>query len=240
MQLLVHHNGEQLGPFTPEEARGLVQRGHVALEDLAWHEGLPTWVPLKTLLNQAPAISVPAIVPPQAAQPMPVMRPPATATTSGMAIASFVFGVATLFACFLSGVPAIIFGHIARSDIRKSPDRVSGDGLAVAGLVLGYTSLAIPVVIALAIALMLGVMGTTLPKFVEVATAEVSVQQVENAARQVATALRNYASDRGGRYPETLDELVPDYLADRELLRSPLSPDEEVGYLYYGGRTTDP
>ena len=235
MQLLVHHNGEQLGPFTVEEAHRLIANGHVSPEDLAWHEGLPSWVPLKTLLEKSPA-QAQTLPPPLAVRSAPTVPPP----TSGMAIASFVLGISTLFTCFLSGIPAIIFGHIARADIRRSPDRVGGDGMALAGLILGYLSLVIPLLLGVIFAVMLGVMGMTFPKFMEIATAEVSVQQMENSARQVSVALRIYATDNGGRFPETLEELVPDYLPDREMLRSPLSPDEEIGYLYFGGRSADP
>ena len=57
-------------------------------------------------------------------------------TTSGKAIASFVlslFGLSLL---------AVIFGHIARKEIRNSRGQISGDGLALAGLIIGWISLA--------------------------------------------------------------------------------------------------
>ncbi len=38
----------------------------------------------------------------------------------------------------LAGIPAVICGHMAMSQIRKNPLRVGGHGMAVAGLVLGY------------------------------------------------------------------------------------------------------
>lgn len=238
MQLLVHRNGEQLGPFTIEEARGLVSRGHVGLDDLAWHQGLPTWVPLRTLLDSSPSTAT-------AIQPAPPAFParttsPVAASTSGMAIASFVLGISTLLVCFLSGIPAVILGHLARSEIRRSQGRIDGDGMAVAGLILGYLSLVVPLILGIIFAVMLGVMGMNTQKFVEIATAKISVQQLENSARQVSIALAMYASDHGGKYPETLEELVPDYLADRALLESPLSPGEDVGYLYFGGRSNEP
>ncbi|WP_234880671.1 DUF4190 domain-containing protein [Mycolicibacterium phocaicum] len=53
--------------------------------------------------------------------------------TNGLAIAALILG--------LTVAPlAIPFGHIARSQIRASGER--GDGLALAGLVLGYLSIA--------------------------------------------------------------------------------------------------
>ena len=43
------------------------------------------------------------------------------------------------------GVPilSIVFGHIGRSQIRASNGAESGDGLALAGLIIGYAGFAI-------------------------------------------------------------------------------------------------
>jgi hypothetical protein len=58
-----------------------------------------------------------------------------------MAIASLVLGIGGLTILPLLGsILAIVFGYLARSDIRKRPDEVSGDGLALTGIVLGWIS----------------------------------------------------------------------------------------------------
>ena len=51
--------------------------------------------------------------------------------------------------------PAIVFGHIALSQIKKSAGRLGGRGIAIAGLVLGYLGIAIipPILIIAAIAI---------------------------------------------------------------------------------------
>lgn len=56
-------------------------------------------------------------------------------TTSGMAIASLVLGI---FPCGLTAILAIIFGHLALSEINKSNGTIGGRGMGIAGLVLGY------------------------------------------------------------------------------------------------------
>jgi type IV pilus assembly protein PilA len=56
--------------------------------------------------------------------------------TSGKAIASLVCGF--FFFLFPIPVAAIILGHLSHSEIRKSGGRLKGQGMAVAGLVLGY------------------------------------------------------------------------------------------------------
>ncbi|MGV8943151.1 DUF4190 domain-containing protein [Thermomonas sp.] len=62
-----------------------------------------------------------------------------TRTTSPMAIISLVSGILgwTLLP-FLGSIVAVITGHLARGEIRRGQDRLEGDGLAIAGLVLGY------------------------------------------------------------------------------------------------------
>jgi type IV pilus assembly protein PilA len=73
----------------------------------------------------------------------------APAETSGKAIASLVCGL-FLFA-FPMSILAIIFGHISLSEIRKSAGRLKGEGMAIAGLVLGYLGLAgIPFILIIA------------------------------------------------------------------------------------------
>ena len=68
---------------------------------------------------------------------------------SGKAIASLVFGIFFLF--FPFSIVAIILGHLALSEIRKSAGRLQGHGMAVAGLVLGYGGVVfIPVILIIA------------------------------------------------------------------------------------------
>ncbi|HJT97646.1 MAG TPA: DUF4190 domain-containing protein [Rhodanobacteraceae bacterium] len=65
--------------------------------------------------------------------------------TSGTAIASFVFGVLCwIMLPFIGAVLAVALGHSARNEIRRAPPgRIDGDGLAVAGLILGWIHLAL-------------------------------------------------------------------------------------------------
>ena len=77
--------------------------------------------------------------------------------TSVLAVVSLVFGILgwTLLP-FLGGIVAVICGHLARGEIRRTPDQLEGDGMAVAGLVLGYASLVLGLLFLLAIFLFFG------------------------------------------------------------------------------------
>ncbi|MEU9618624.1 DUF1707 and DUF4190 domain-containing protein [Streptomyces sp. NPDC087228] len=58
--------------------------------------------------------------------------------TNGKAKGALVFGVLAPVTA-VTGVPAVVLGHMARKEIRRSDEQ--GDGLAVAGLVLGWASI---------------------------------------------------------------------------------------------------
>ena len=60
--------------------------------------------------------------------------------TSGTAIASLVFGILSWCVLPIIGaVLAVILGHSAHNEIRSAPPgTIDGDGLAIAGLILGW------------------------------------------------------------------------------------------------------
>ena len=76
-------------------------------------------------------------------------------TTSTTAVVSLVFGVICWVAIPLLGaLIAIVCGHVARGEIRRAPPgSMDGDGMAIAGLLLGYLHLVF-VVAAVAIVFM--------------------------------------------------------------------------------------
>jgi len=61
----------------------------------------------------------------------PMIRP-----NNGMATASMVLGLIGFFACGVTSVLAIIFGHVAQAQIKRTGE--GGSGMAVTGLILGY------------------------------------------------------------------------------------------------------
>ncbi|MGC2695479.1 MAG: DUF4190 domain-containing protein [Candidatus Angelobacter sp.] len=97
-------------------------------------------------LNVPPAQSQ---YPPQAQQYGQQYQQP---QTEGKATASLVFGILSIV-CFgiLAGIPAIILGHISRGNIRRSMGRLGGGGMALAGLIMGYFSIFITLLIVPAI-----------------------------------------------------------------------------------------
>ncbi len=90
-------------------------------------------------------------------EPQPFGTIPAQPKTSGLAIWSLILGILSL-TCFwlLTAIPAVICGHVAYSRIKRSAGALSGNGLALGGLITGYLSIAfsiffIPMMAAIAI-----------------------------------------------------------------------------------------
>jgi len=70
--------------------------------------------------------------------------PIAQQQTSGKATGSLIAGIAAyVILPFFSAIIAIVLGHLGLSEIKKSGGRLKGDGLAIAGLVLGYLQVAL-------------------------------------------------------------------------------------------------
>jgi hypothetical protein len=89
------------------------------------------------------------------------------ARTSTLALVSLIAGIVGLFAVPIFGsIVAVVTGHMAKKEIREGGGMVSGDGLATAGLVLGYIGVGIAVLGICAVVLwflfLAGLFGLTL------------------------------------------------------------------------------
>lgn len=114
---------------------------------------------METGQPQDPGREEPAGAPPPPPQPPPgqppiVVQVPGAATapqvvyvqhaspkTNGFAIASMVLGIIWIY--WIGSILALVFGYIARGQIRRSQGTQSGEGMAIAGIVLGWIGVGI-------------------------------------------------------------------------------------------------
>ncbi len=76
--------------------------------------------------------------------------PPGPRGTNALAITSLICGIAQFAGFWLLGtIPAVVCGHIARRQIRQTGEE--GDGMAKAGLILGWVGVALTVIFAVVI-----------------------------------------------------------------------------------------
>jgi Domain of unknown function (DUF4190) len=74
---------------------------------------------------------------------------PAPPKNNGLAIASLVCSIAGLCCCGIGGVLGVIFGFVARGQIKRSGGAEQGSGLALAGIIVGFVCIAIGAVLLL-------------------------------------------------------------------------------------------
>ena len=120
--------------------------------------------------------------------------------TSAKAIGSLVCGI---FFFFLpASILAIVLGHLSISEIRKSAGRVKGQGIATAGLILGYLGVVlIPFILIIA--------AIAIPNLLRAKTAANEASAV-GTLRTMNTAIVTYAAkcpDQG--YPGSFEQLGP-------------------------------
>ena len=120
--------------------------------------------------------------------PMPNFTPP---KTSALAISSLVLGILGilfLLICIspLFAIPAVICGHMAYSRIKRSSGTLTGDGLALAGLITGYIS------IGLSVFLVPMMMAIAIPNFVKARSTSQANACINNL-RQIDAAANQFA-----------------------------------------------
>ena len=81
----------------------------------------------------------------------------ATRQTSTLAVVSLIFGIlGWILIPWIGSLVAIVTGHLARGEIRRSPGALDGDGMAIAGLVLGWINVVLCVLAVAAVVLFFG------------------------------------------------------------------------------------
>jgi type IV pilus assembly protein PilA len=157
---------------------------------------------------------------------LPVQR-----KTSGMAVASLVFGC--LFFIFPAALVAVVVGHISRSEISKSAGRLRGAGAALAGLILGYPGIAfIPFILIIA--------AIAIPNLLRARMATNEASAV-GSIRTIMVASDVYSTNYKHGYPPTLKALGPpegggtQSEASANLIDAGLASGRKNGYVFSYG-----
>lgn len=136
------------------------------------------------------------------------MRQPSFAgqqQTDGKAVASLILGIMSvaMFLSFITGIPAVILGHLSRKSIRESMGRLKGDGMALAGLIMGYISIA-------AIPMILIIAAIAIPNLLR-AKMSANTSAAASVVRTVNTSQVTYSSTYPAKgYARDLATLGPD------------------------------
>ena len=168
----------------------------------------------------------------------PDLRTTFRPVVSGLAIASLVLG---LFGCSL---PAVICGHLARRRIRNADEALTGSGMALAGLIMGYVMLILMVVVA-------GMAGLLLPAL---GAAREKARRINCAGnlKQIGLACKMYANDYNGCFPPDFKFMLESKYLDAPMIyicpsgtampaatAGQLDDPRHCSYLYFGGGYTE-
>lgn len=79
-------------------------------------------------------------------EPAGIPAPISVKHDSTLAIVSLVTGIlGWTILPFIASIVAVVTGHLAKKEIRESGGQISGDGMALAGLILGYTMIGLAI-----------------------------------------------------------------------------------------------
>ena len=187
---IVGADGKEYGPVSIEQMRQWRAEGRINAQTRVQEAGASVWKTAADFpeLGFAPTTGVPA--PGSAPPPLPASQ--ATGQSKGLAITSFVLGLLSLVCLpILAGIPAIICGHLARSRARRLPGLYGGAGFALAGLIMGYVSFVVVLVILPAM---------LLPALSQAKGRAQSVNCANNM-KQIGLAFRTWAIDNNDNFP---------------------------------------
>jgi hypothetical protein len=153
----------------------------------------------------------------------PVFLPATPAKTSALAVTALVLGILGLFTCGLTALFGLVFGIVGLVKVRNSNGRLSGSGVAIAGIcVSGVFLLTLP--------LMAGLLLPALAK----ARQKAQTILCENNLKQLAFAARIYAGDNNDQLPPaaTWSDAISNYVASSKPYQCPLDPGSRCSYAF--------
>lgn len=125
---------------------------------------------------------------------MPSYPPSSIQKTSDAAVWSIVLGILSFIGCcFLLGIPAIICGHVSRSRIKKANSALKGEGIALAGLILGYFSF---------------ISSLTFFIIVKAIEQESHIQETKSAFIVLNSGISTYKLLHAGKLPHSLNDIA--------------------------------
>lgn len=142
---------------------------------------------------------------------------PTPVASSGLATASLICGIGSIFFGPIAGIPAIITGHLALGKIKKSGGILQGRGFAITGLILGYVLSVLSVIV-----IMLAYNG-----FKTAMSRAKSVQE-RGAIMQIEMAFQNFFDEYGMLPNEGTSDATFDSHKDTAMFEALLGDDKTL------------
>lgn len=142
-------------------------------------------------------------------QPFPT---PGQKPKQGLSITSFVLGLFSVTCLgIITGIPAIITGHMAHGRAKREPSVHGGAGFALAGMIMGYLSI-------LMMFLLIPILAALLLPALARAKGRAQTIQCVNNLKQIGLAARIYSNDQGGNFPPSFQAMSNEVVSLKVLI----------------------
>jgi len=184
---------KEYGPVSSEKLRQWIIERRANGQSLIQKEGTSDWGPLATFPEFSEALRTGANAPggPQIPRTLTGSIP---SRSSGLAISSVVLGILGVFTCGLSSLVGFMLGIVALIKIKQSNGRLSGNGLAIAGIcVSGLFTL---------LGAFVGV--SVLAPAISHGKSNALIINCQNNLREIGLAARMWSNDHDDTFPPNL------------------------------------
>jgi prepilin-type processing-associated H-X9-DG protein len=225
-------DGKEYGPVNGEVLRQWITEGRAHAQTRVKSEGSAEWQTLASVPEfEAEFAAAPGAPPPLAVAP-------AETKTCGLAIASLVLGILGL--CGITALVGLILGIVALVKINRSGGRLSGQGLAIAGICVSG------VMLLLSIPFMAGLTLPALARAKHRAQAisertqdlspRLKAERVYcvNNMKQLALAVKIYTAEHNGQLPPaaTWCDAIQSYVSSPQVFQCPSAPGRRCAYAF--------
>jgi hypothetical protein len=183
MYKIIGTDQKEYGPISADQIRQWISEGRINAQTMVQAGDDTDWKPLGDFPEFAQA--------PKPLTPLPI-TPPTTqrAKTSGLAVASLVFGILGALTCGVTALVGLILGLVSMGKIKKSGGQLEGKGLALAGTIVSAVFL-----------LMLPLLAAMLLPALAKAKQRAQTIVCVNNMKQLALGVRIYSGDNKDQFP---------------------------------------
>jgi hypothetical protein len=221
-------DSKEYGPVNGEVLRQWITEGRANAQTRVKPEGAGDWQTLASVAEFEALFALPA------GAVLPLFAVPAETKTSGLAITSLVLGI--LGICGITALVGLIMGIVALVKINRSGGRLSGQGLAIAGICVSGFMLLVSIPF---------MAGLTLPALARArhraqvfsqSTPQQRMQTIQCVTnmKQLGLAVRVYAVDHNDQLPPsaTWCDAIQSNIDSPKVFQCPSEPGRRCAYAF--------
>jgi len=220
MYQIIGSDGKEYGPISPDVLQQWLREGRVNARTQVKPPGATEWQALGSMPEFSDAFPPPFQIPPGSSVTTGGTQP---SKMSVLAIASLVMGILGLFCLGITSLIGLVCGIVALVKINNSAGRLSGKGLAIAGIVTsGVLLLLLPIFAAM-----------LLPALSKAKQKAQTIHCVNNV-KQLGLAVRMYSLENDDMFPFATNwcDLILTNVGSAKVFQCSAEPGVRCGYSF--------